>query len=178
MSASRVLNFVMKYLIDALMNTLKPINSYFPTEDITLAIVVPSLSTEESKDIVKEAVITTGIPLENIAIIPEAQAVSEVWHSTLEAGKTGHHQQMVAHGEDYMVVNLRDDGMEDIINNYTISLPKRALFTQFIDVEASINEAFEGFLQDTVGKDVFQAYTKAMPDDLRCIQEEAQKRIT
>ena len=119
MSASRVLNFVMKYLIDALLNTLKTINSYFRPEDITLAVVVPSSSTEHSKDIVKEAVIMAGIPSDNIAIIPEAQAVSGVCHSTLEAGKTGHHQQMAAYGEDYMVVNLRDDDMEVIINNYT-----------------------------------------------------------
>ena len=42
--------------------------------------------------------------------------------------------------------------------------------------EASINEAFEDFLQDTVGKDVFQAYTKTMPGDLRCIQEEFESR--
>ena len=41
----------------------------------------------------------------------------------------------------------------------------------FEDVgESEINEGFKGFLEDIVGKDVFQAYVEALPEDWRIIQ--------
>ena len=142
-----------------------------------MAVVVPSLSTDNARDFVKDVVITTGIPPANTTVISEARAVLEFCHSTLDAGKSSHNQYMVAYGENYMIVNFKDDNIEVFINNFTKSLPDTVLFAQFIDVgESGVNEAFEYFLQEIIGKDVFQAFAKAMPEDFRCIQEEFESR--
>ena len=175
MSTVRVLTFIARYLIDDLMQQLKePLLS----EDITMAVVLPSLSTDDAKGVVKEAIMKTGITASHITIIPEAQAISEFCQSSLEVRQKRNHQNMLSYGEDYMIINFRDDIMEVIINKYNTPLPKRVVYTQFTKGvgEMSINAAFEDFLQGVVGKDVFQAFSKAEPEALRNIQEDFESR--
>ena len=172
-STKHVLTLAIKYLIEDLVHivTKKCNDIILSKKDITMVVVVPSMSTEKAKDFVKEAVIKTGISSTNIVIVSETQAVSVFCHYTLDAGKTRDSQLMVTLGDNYMIVNFHEHKVEVIIQRYTKSVPQRVQFAQFEDMgESEINEGFKSFLEDIVGKDVFQAYVKALPEDWRTMQ--------
>ena len=171
MSTMRVLTFVLNYMIDDLMHKLKPTNITAWSDGISMSVVVPSFSIDNAKIGVKDALITTGIPPRNITIISEVQAISKFCHATLKAGKRRTEHGLVALGEDYVIVNFRDDNVEVIISKYTEPSPDRVLIAQIRFGESDINEAFEEFVQDLVGKDVFQAHVKARPTDLQDLQD-------
>ena len=120
MSTKHVLTLAIKYLVEDLKHIAKDKDRTLRSKDIRITVAVPSKSTEEAKDCIKEAVIKTKIPSTNIAITPGAQAVSMCCRSRLVAGTISDGQMMVAPGDNYMIANktLRGGHYRAIHNIY------------------------------------------------------------
>ena len=175
MSTVQVLTHIAKYLVDDLMQQFK--TELYQSKDITLSVVAPSLSTEGAKQALIEAVKATGVPPKNIVIIPEAIAVAQFCHSSIEAGRIGD-QSLIKDGDAYMIVNVSDNSTEVTINKYAKPMAENMLIAHVDGIdESSIYAAFEDFLQDIVGNDVFQNFAQSWPDEVRESREDVEGRM-
>ena len=172
MSTMQVITHIAKYLLDDLMQQSK---NRLSQSDITLSVVTPSLSTEGAKQAFIEAVKATGVPPKNIVIIPEALAVAQFCHSSIDDGRIEDIKSLIKDGDAYMIVNISGDSTEVTINKCAKPMAENMLIAHVDGIdESSIYAAFEDFLQDIVGKDVFQKFAQSWPDEVRELREDVE----